>query len=156
MALNITSLVNGRLNRIDFEYIIESSEDNAIIPPTDVSFTAPIKVNGYVDGSQGFIELTVNASIDYRGSCARCLGDVFGTFVLDFNRTVVPFGTLQNELNDDYVVVKGGALDIDRLIVEELLLEFPSRLLCKEECAGFCSSCGANLNIEQCDCPKLK
>jgi uncharacterized protein len=154
MALNITSLINGRLDRIDFEYTIESSEENAIIPPNDVSFTAPITVNGYVDGSQGFIELKVNASIDYKGSCARCLGDVFGKFVLEFNRTVVPFGTLQNELNDDYVIVKGGALDIDRLIVEELLLEFPSRLLCKEECAGFCSICGANLNFEQCDCPK--
>ncbi|MBQ8840793.1 MAG: DUF177 domain-containing protein [Clostridia bacterium] len=154
MALNITSLLNGRLHKIEFEYTIENTEDNAIIPPSDVSFTAPISVSGYVDDAEGYYQVYVRSSIDYRGSCARCLEDVFGTFVLEFNRTVVPFGTLQNELNEEYIVVKGGLLDIDRLIVEELLLEFPSRLLCKEECAGLCTVCGQNLNHGQCSCPK--
>ena len=65
-------------------------------------------------------------------------------------------GTLQDEDNDEYVIVKNGFLDIDRELVEDLLLEFPPKLLCKEECKGLCSKCGKNLNFEACDCPKKK
>ena len=59
-------------------------------------------------------------------------------------------------LNDDYVIVKNGLLDIDRELVDDLMLEFPSKLLCKEECAGLCSKCGKSLNFGTCDCPKKK
>ena len=100
--------------------------------------------------------LCARCEIDYQSRCARCLEDVFGTFVLEFNRTVAISGTLQNDQSDEYVVVKNGLLDIDHEMVEDLMLEFPSKLLCKEECAGLCSKCGKNLNFGQCDCPKKK
>ena len=156
MVLDITSLISGKVQKIDFEYTIEADEENCVIPPDDVSFTAPIRVKGRVTDNAGYMSLTVNAEIDYKSRCARCLEDVFGTFVLEFNRTVATSGTLQNELNDEYVVVKSGLLDIDHELVEDLMLDFPSKLLCKEECAGLCSKCGKNLNFGQCDCPKKK
>ena len=156
MVLDITSLISGKVDKIDFEYIIEATDENCVIPPYDVSFTAPVRVFGQVTDNAGYMRLTVNAEIDYQSRCARCLEDVFGTFTLEFNRTVAISGTLQNELNDDYVVVKNGLLDIDRELVEDLMLEFPSKLLCKEECAGLCSKCGKNLNLGPCDCPKKK
>ena len=156
MILDITSLINGKKSRIDFEYVIESSEENLILPPDDVSFTAPVRVSGYVTDNAGYMTLSATAEIDYSSHCARCLEDIFGTFILEFNRTVATKGTLQNEDNDEYVVVKNGLLDIDRELVEDLLLEFPQKLLCKEECKGLCSKCGKNLNFDSCDCPKKK
>ncbi|MBQ7907080.1 MAG: DUF177 domain-containing protein [Clostridia bacterium] len=156
MVLDITSLISGKVKRIDFDYQIEANEENCIIPPDDVSFTAPVRVKGYVTDNAGYMALCASCEIDYRSRCARCLEDVFGTFVLEFNRTVAISGTLQNDQNDEYVVVKNGLLDIDHEMVEDLMLEFPSKLLCKEECAGLCSKCGKNLNFGQCDCPKKK
>ena len=156
MVLDITSLISGKVKRIDFDYQIEASEENCIIPPDDVSFTAPVRVKGYITDNAGYMALCARCEIDYQSRCARCLEDVFGTFVLEFNRTVAISGTLQNDQSDEYVVVKNGLLDIDHEMVEDLMLEFPSRLLCKEECAGLCSKCGKNLNFGQCDCPKKK
>ena len=63
---------------------------------------------------------------------------------------------LQDEDNDEYVIVNNGFLDIDRELVDDLLLEFPAKLLCKEECKGLCLKCGKNLNFGECDCPKKK
>lgn len=156
MVLDITSLINGKKSRIDFEYSIEHSEENPVLPPDDVSFTAPVRVKGYVTDNAGYMSLSATAEIDYTSHCARCLEDIFGTFILQFNRTVAGSGTLQNEANDEYVVVKNGMLDIDRELVEDLMLEFPSKLLCKEECAGLCPKCGKSLNFGGCDCPKKK
>ena len=157
MILDITSLINGKSSRVDFEYLIDTKDEkNNLIPPDDVSFTAPVRVKGSVTDNAGYMTLSLTAEIDYTSRCARCLEDIFGTFILNFNRTVATKGTLQHEDNDEYVIVKNGFLDIDRELVEDLLLEFPPKLLCKEECKGLCSKCGKNLNFEACDCPKKK
>lgn len=34
----------------------------------------------------------------------------------------------------------------------EVLINWPMRVLCKEDCKGICSRCGANLNQGSCDC----
>ena len=156
MVLDITSLINGKKSRIDFEYQIVDSEENPVLPPDDVSFTAPVRVYGYVTDNAGYMALSAKAEIDYSSRCARCLEDISGTFILEFNRTVATSGTLQNEANDEYVIVKNGILDIDRELVEDLMLEFPAKLLCKEECAGICPKCGKSLNFGECGCPKKK
>ena len=156
MVLDITSLINGKLSRLEFEYTILDSDENPVLPPDDVSFTAPVRVKGYVTDNAGYMTLHAEAQIDYASHCARCTEDVLGTFSLDFNRTVAIKGTLQNEDNDSFVIVNNGLLDIDRELVEDLLLEFPMKLLCKEGCKGICSKCGQNLNEASCDCHKKK
>ena len=157
MILDLSSLLSGKSQRLDFEYeITQADDEDAILPPDDVSFTAPIRVHGYVTDNAGYMTLCAYAEIDYQSRCARCLEDIFGTFILEFNRTVASSGTLQNEANDEYVIVKNGFLDIDRELVEDLMLEFPSKLLCKEECAGLCPKCGKSLNFGECGCPKKK
>lgn len=157
MILDLKSLLSGRVSRIDFDYVIEADDEtNPIIPPDDVSFTSPISVSGYITDNAGYMALNASAEISYSSHCARCLEDISGKFVLNFNRIVVSSGTLQNEQNDGFVVVKNGMLDIDRELVEDLLLDFPSRLLCKEECAGLCPKCGKSLNFGPCGCPKKK
>ena len=157
MVLDLSSLLSGKISSLEFEYIIEPQDDEeAILPPDDVSFTAPVRVKGAITDNAGYMQLKATAEIDYKSRCARCLEDIFGTFILEFNRTVAASGTLQDETKDEYVIVKNGKLDIDRELVEDLMLEFPTRLLCKEECAGLCSKCGKNLNFGACDCPKKK
>ena len=60
---------------------------------------------------------------------------------------------LEQEVKRDYVLEElGEYLDIDDDIREEILLNFPMKVLCKSDCKGLCPNCGANLNSEQCKC----
>lgn len=43
-------------------------------------------------------------------------------------------------------------VDLTNDIREDIILAFPQLYLCDEECKGLCSSCGKNLNIEECIC----
>lgn len=45
-------------------------------------------------------------------------------------------------------------LDLEELILSDILLELPTKLLCKEDCKGLCPHCGCNLNHQSCDCNK--
>jgi len=46
----------------------------------------------------------------------------------------------------------GEYLEIDKDVREEILLNFPMKVLCRQECRGLCPKCGVNLNNGQCKC----
>jgi uncharacterized protein len=43
-------------------------------------------------------------------------------------------------------------LDVDRLLFNEILVNWPEKVLCKPDCKGICKTCGTNLNLATCDC----
>ena len=55
--------------------------------------------------------------------------------------------------NDDYVVPVEGMIDVSEMLIEQILLDFPYRHLCKEDCKGLCPKCGKDLNEGSCGCP---
>jgi len=48
----------------------------------------------------------------------------------------------------------GEIIEIDQLVLEQVLLALPVKVLCSEACLGLCLHCGANLNDEPCMCRK--
>ena len=102
------------------------------------------------------MRLQAVAEIPYSGECARCLDPVNDVFSLPFERTVVTEGTLTEEQEEDnvdeFVIVKGGFLDIDDAVRESLILCFPMRLLCSEDCQGLCPKCGKPKREGACGC----
>lgn len=85
--------------------------------------------------------------------CDRCLTDVDYTFDLDFSMTVVsPDYTEQTDDIDDMQFMESYHLNVDELINNEILLNWPMKVLCTETCKGICKKCGKNLNEGDCDC----
>lgn len=51
-------------------------------------------------------------------------------------------------LSNDYV-------DLSEVLTEHLQLQVPFQPLCREDCKGMCSQCGADLNTGRCACAKI-
>lgn len=86
--------------------------------------------------------------------CARCLEPVDTEFDLSFEREIdmkLSEEERREEL-DECSYISGTELDAEQLLCNELLINWPIRVLCKEDCKGICSRCGANLNIQDCGC----
>ena len=50
------------------------------------------------------------------------------------------------------VYFQGEKINLKDAIQEQVLMEFPLRPLCKLDCKGLCSKCGADMNEDPCDC----
>ena len=159
MVLNISSLLAGEKSKIDIDYMLTvSTEDmSGVVNLSGVSFPTPARVTGVITDSAGYMRLKLSVTLPYVALCARCARDVEGEFAIDFERTVVPEGMVEDaeEKEEDFVVAENGMLDIDKQLSEILLLDFPTRVLCKEDCKGLCHKCGKDLNEGECDCPKV-
>ena len=150
MKIDMTPILTGEKNRLDLNF--ELALDSDILP--NVCFPKPVRVAGHVDGNGGFMQLFCRADIEYATVCARCLAEVTGVLSVDYDKNIAREKTLQNEDNDDYVILDDGMLDIDETLIEQILLEFPTKLLCREDCKGLCPKCGKDLNEGDCSCPK--
>lgn len=58
----------------------------------------------------------------------------------------------QNFKNIYNVRELGDCLEVDHDIRENILLNLPLKVLCKEDCKGVCPLCGVNLNSQKCSC----
>lgn len=86
------------------------------------------------------LRLAFQATLD--GPCMRCLEPATPTFEV-LAREVSQPGE-GDELESPYV--QDGALDLRAWARDALALTLPAQLLCRSDCAGLCSICGADLN----------
>jgi uncharacterized protein len=50
----------------------------------------------------------------------------------------------------------GKFLEIDQDVREEILLQWPLKPLCRNDCRGICPGCGKDLNLQECTCDSKK
>jgi uncharacterized protein len=97
-----------------------------------------IKASFEKTGSEVLVDVVLEAPVEY--ICSRCLSKFEDIFKKTFNV--------------NYEVEPNDTIDIDEDIRQEMLLDYPMKLLCRPDCKGLCPNCGQNLNIGECDCNK--
>jgi uncharacterized protein len=103
----------------------------------------------------GAVLLSGRASARLASACDRCLaeaslninGDVEGYFVFDAQAE-----ELKDAEAEFALVGKDGVIDLAPFIQAAIIFELPQIVLCREDCAGICAACGADLNLEPCGC----
>lgn len=83
------------------------------------------------------------------GPCFRCLGDAAVLVRIDATEYQASAPATDEErtpyLLDD-------RLDLSAWARDAVALALPAKILCRDDCAGLCAGCGANLNLEVCRC----
>ena len=151
IALNDVLKDDGKILRVDADFGPDTFEMKLgkypITRKTPVSLvlTNKGKRNLLI---QGRMDLTILIP------CGRCLEEVPVEFELDFEKKIDMNLTEEErrEALDECAYIHGYDLDVDELVYSEILVNWPLRVLCKEDCKGLCSVCGANKNVENCSC----
>lgn len=131
---------------------IELDVDGVVLVD-DVEFageTAKIDEKAHVRGT-----IAARAEI----ACIRCLEPVSQKIEIEFDDVFVDAA---DEPSDDELVLEGedldqafvpdGKIDLTEVVREQILLELPEQLICREDCKGLCPKCGSNRNLIDCRC----
>ncbi len=109
-------------------------------------------------GAQG-LELTARLDATLRLECSRCLAPVDRSLRADFFLVLVSgaveFGVREMRMaaQDAQLFYAGqGRADLREVATEQVYLNLPQKVVCREGCAGLCPTCGANRNRIKCRC----
>lgn len=102
------------------------------------------------------IELKGNTSITLEFPCDRCLVPVNVPISLEIEK-YIDLNELNQVEDDEHVIeeknyIDGYNLDVDKVLLCEILLGWPMKILCCDTCKGVCNVCGQNLNEGACNC----
>lgn len=112
----------------------------------------PVEFTGQVTNRAGVVALTGSVNAVYQAPCDRCGVDATENISFDIAYTLVP--SMESDEKDDFIVIPDYQLDLDNVIASDVILSLPTKHLCKADCMGICSGCGANLNTGGCSCQK--
>jgi uncharacterized protein len=89
-----------------------------------------------------------------RGECRRCLTPVIDELDVAVDAAVFSADPVAAEDPDFYPLAeRAAAVDVGAVVREELALAAHAHLLlCRDDCAGLCPTCGADLNAGPCAC----
>lgn len=117
-----------------------------IIEKSPVSFTFT-----NIEDGKAVVEGSVR--LKFRAECDRCLAEVPVILELDFDRVVAsPDVVTEEEEIDDLSFMEGYQLNVETFVHNEIIGNWPAKILCSEDCKGICPRCGQNLNIKDCGC----
>jgi uncharacterized protein len=97
-----------------------------------------------VDHTTSGYSLRLRFDAELSGPCMRCLEDAGHVVHVDAREVDQPGGG--EDLRSPYL--SEGMLDLGAWARDALVLALPVQILCREDCRGLCSLCGANLNDE--------
>lgn len=140
--LDIAVSEHGLLERSDrgdlsLEVWLESSPDG-------------IRVKGKIRGSV-YMECT-RCLEEYRQDLDIAVDEFYrrpGLATVDGEGRRLAEADVQEE--DEYVIADG-AIDMNLMLNDAVMLSLPIKHLCSEECKGLCQVCGKNLNEGECGC----
>lgn len=115
-------------------------------------FEKPVMANVLVRNRAGFITLDADVKLEVVFECDRCSKSMTRGLSYHFEHILVL--SLSDESSDEYIEVPDYNLEVEALLRDDIFLEFPAKLLCKDDCKGLCQRCGKNLNDGECDCDK--
>ena len=148
MLLDLKRLFASEGEVVDIDYTLAAAQ-------SDLTGTVPdpveIHLKGVAQNRAQIVEIRFGAHFTVNSVCDRCLEPL--TRVFDYQFTHVLTQEVIDGFEED-IIVDGDKLNLDRLALTDIQLEFPLKLLCCEDCKGLCPQCGANLNRESCNCDK--
>lgn len=141
----------------DWQEALQISQDELDQP--DLIGLSEVRCQGRIRALPPGHLLQATLSYDQTLRCTRCLErfetDMSGSLDLVLEVSAPTVSSDEVELaEEDLGVLKlrEPELETQPLVVEQIHLGIPMKPLCKEDCAGICSECGANLNAGACQC----
>ncbi|HET6625473.1 MAG TPA: DUF177 domain-containing protein [Nocardioidaceae bacterium] len=128
-----------------------------------MSFSAPaptdlgIEVLSVPEGSPVAFELRIEAVMEgvlvtgtaqagLEGECVRCLESIDDEIAADFQELYAyEDSDTASQEDDEASRLEGDLLDLEPLLRDSVVLALPFQPLCREDCPGLCTECGARL-----------
>lgn len=83
-----------------------------------------------------------------KATCARCLNELIYPVEAELSEV---YQELSSDEDEAYPY-EGSLVNLDKMVIDQILLKLPVRFLCRENCKGLCPHCGKNLNDGGCNC----
>lgn len=142
-----------------FDFDVEFLPEEVNLESEEATLKNNVKLSGKLIKRLTQVDVEGNISAEIETECTRCLLPIEKELKIPFN---VSFVTPENyteekeaEINENDLQVsifEGDKINLTEIVREQILLNLPLQVFCKDDCKGLCPKCGINQNLQNCNC----
>jgi len=153
MDINISSVLKKEGSNLNIDF--NGNVDGLGCRIDSYVLEEPITFKGALQNNKGTLELTGLISLEYDSPCYRCLNNIHSSMEIPVREDIlsaVEVTAAEVADKDDVFTYDGDYLNLDRILLDYIVLNMPMKMICKDDCKGLCPECGSNLNDTKCVC----
>ncbi len=154
MIVDLASLKEAQTS---FNFLILPDEID--LEGETVKLKDAVKIEGKLKKGIAQTDAQGRISAEIEAECNRCLQAAEMSLEFPFDAVFVTAENYRQEKEAklgtgdlEVSVFEGDKIDLTELVREQILLNLPTQIFCREDCKGLCQKCGANLNLIDCNC----
>ena len=147
MKIDVSNLLTD--NKLSVDYVEKLTMPSSY---NIINNLIEVNVKGEITKIKSDFVFDANIKSTLRFYCNLCLEPV--DIKLDF--CINELFSDDEVKNEDIEVWKftDNILELDEIVLVNILLNIPMKIVCSEQCKGLCPVCGKNLNFDECECDK--
>ena len=110
---------------------------------------SPVDIDLRLEAVMEGVLVTGTAEADLEGECSRCLEPIEDTVHVDLQELFVyddpGHDSRGDDQDDDVSRLEDDLIDLEPLLRDAVVLALPFQPLCRDDCPGLCTECGARL-----------
>jgi uncharacterized protein len=147
MNINVSEVLAKKTTFKNFSLVLK--EGDLFSADSEVSLNKPFELEARVTLVGDILHLDGEIEGELLLLCSRCTEE----FTYKVNMEIHEEFTNNIDNKDDNIIfIESDSIDITEIIENNIFLAMPIKKLCSENCKGLCQKCGANLNINTCNC----
>jgi uncharacterized protein len=131
---------------------VQREESLSVPAPADLGIDVlrvregePVDIDLRLEAVLEGVLVTGSARADLSGECARCLEPISDEIEVRFQELFVYEDHALPEEDDDVSMLQDDLVDLEPLLRDAVVLALPFQPLCRDDCPGLCTECGARL-----------
>ena len=153
MQIHLSDIADSEGKKIQITSELELKKISFQLGEFPILQKSPVELT-IINTGDRVLELEGQGNVTIGIPCDRCLEEVSVEIPYSIERKLdmkqSDSDRVKNLDENDYLT--GMDLDVDRLVYLKVLMSWPLKVLCKDDCKGICSQCGKNLNKGPCGC----
>ena len=147
MQIDIKSIKCSRENSLEISFLESFEIFNTKLG--ELEFKDPVALEGKIfnKGDNFLLEATIKTTVYLK--CSRCHKSV--AYVIDLQVEEIFIADYTGE-DEEIWTFTGNIIELDQLVMSNIVLDIPMKVLCSDECKGLCPKCGHDLSESDCGC----
>lgn len=148
-----------KLEDSPFEFNFKLTPEEIDLGDESVKLKGETSVEGVLTKHIAEIDAEGEITAETEIECTRCLTPIEKNFEIPFQTVfIAPEHYSENKETElhsedlDVSVIENNEINLTDLAREQIILNLPEQIFCREDCKGLCPKCGVNRNEKDCNC----
>lgn len=150
MLINLSNVLTSEGMQMTREVPLEMTCFESRMGSFAVTCASPVSLR-ITNAGPGRAKIEGGVKLTFQTNCDRCLKELSTVLELHFDRIAVVKAE-EDEEADELSLTQESQLDVETFVHNEILVNWPAKILCREDCKGICPVCGQDLNQGSCGC----